>query len=184
MPHTNELWQEYDAAGECLSSGRSSELGNPGLDEKVFVATAQVWLYRKNGDSIEILFQKRSPYVDRNANYFDRSAGGHINFKEDRLAAAIREVKEEIGVTVSPKKLYFIASETSGHANMFIHIYAYDFTDNTEEFHFNDQEVSEVRWIPLSEFDDFIESNAKPALKSDIETNALFKNWLKQHGNN
>ena len=181
--HSDELWQEYNAAGERLDSGRPPERGNPKLDEQVYVANASIWLYRHTEQGIEVLFQKRSQYVDRNANYFDRSAGGHINLGEKNIDAVIRETKEEIGAKISPENVYFIASTTSNHANIFVNVYACDYTNKSDDFHFDDREVSEVKWVALSEFDEFIEKYAKPPLRADKESNTLFKKWLEQRGN-
>lgn len=182
--HREELWQEYDHTGERLDSGRPPARGNPPAGDSVYVASANVWLYRRTENGIEVLFQHRSPYVDGFPDKWDRSAGGHINLGEKNIDAVVRETREEIGVDVPPEKFHFVNSFLSNFTNMIANVYACDYTDFPDDFHFDDKEVSEVRWVPLSEFDNFMLENAKRPLAEDIEVNALFKKWLEARGNN
>ncbi|MBR2589271.1 NUDIX domain-containing protein [Candidatus Saccharibacteria bacterium] len=182
--HHDELWQEYDRAGRRLKTSWPSIKNNPKMNQNAaFVSTVCVWLYRHTEDGIEILFQKRSPYIDSYANLYDRSAGGHVNFGEDDIDAVIRETREEIGVDLLPDNVSFVSSHVSNYKNLIVKVYAYDCTGSEMEFSFDDKEVSEVKWVRLTDFDEFVEQNAKPPLKADTEVNMLFKKWLEFRGN-
>ncbi|MEI6278957.1 MAG: 16S rRNA (adenine(1518)-N(6)/adenine(1519)-N(6))-dimethyltransferase RsmA [Verrucomicrobiae bacterium] len=50
----------------------------------------------------EILLQKRSIWKDRNPGLWDASAAGHVDSGESYLAAASRELREELGVESPP----------------------------------------------------------------------------------
>ena len=181
--HQDEIWQEFGKNGERLSTGRAAELGNPKLDASAFVATANTWLFRRGEQGVEVLFQKRSPYVDRNAGLWDRSAGGHVNFGEKVVDAAVRELSEEIGVSVSDDEMSLVSAQVSNFSNMFVNVFVCDFTGKAEEFRFDDKEVSEVRWVPLAEMDDFIARFAKPPVQEDTESLSLVKKWFRERGN-
>ena len=183
--HHDDSWQEFDKNGERLESSRPARQGNPkpGADNN-FVATVNIWLYRRTDSGIELLFQKRSPYVSGFPDTFDRSAGGHINFGESKVDAAVRELREEVGAVIETEDIDFVECHNSGFSNMFISVYVCDYTGRPENFHFDDNEVSEVKWVPLAEIDDFIAKYAKLPLQEDVESMSLLKKWFKSYGNN
>ena len=51
-----------------------------------------------------------------------------------------------------------------------------------EDFHFNDEEVSEVRWVPFSQTDEFRKKYAKDSLKGEYLTFDCIREWFSQHG--
>ena len=182
--HKDELWQAYAPNGEpILGVGWDSALDNPeksGSD--VIVGVAVIFLYRRNLDGeLEILWQKRSELVDRYPGDYDISAGGHINLGESIAQAAIRETREEIGATISAEDLRFVTMRPF-NKNRFAWVFVVDFTGREDDFHFNDKEVSEVRWIKFSETDEFREKYAKAPLKKDGLTFTCLKEWFLQHG--
>ena len=181
--HQDELWQVYDANGERVSSeGYKSSLGNPKIGTTdAYVGAASVWLYRYTGDNdVEVLFQQRSPQVT-NGGLWDVSAGGHINNGEKVVDAALRELREEIGAEVSASDLEFIFKyKTFFDVQMFINYFLCNWTDRPDVFHFDDNEVSQVKWIKLSNFDKFIDAGAKPPLKNGYYTRELSKFWLRK----
>ena len=179
---TNELWNDYFPNGELRKTPRPVALGNPDCEEDSIVGTVLILFYRKNPatNSFEVLFQKRSPLVDHNAGKWDYSAGGHINFNESPLAAALRETKEEIGVSLAESELEFLATlKASFKKNMFLNCYLSDRTGKPDVFNFNDEEVSEVKWVPFPEFDNFIDEFCKSSIKNGKLTRKIFKKWLK-----
>lgn len=184
--HYDEKWQEFRQNGErIMNGGRSPESGTPKkAEEDIWVGTTIVWLYRKTQHGIELLFQKRSPYVDRYPNRWDISAGGHVNYNEEVVDAAVRETKEEVGVEIDKERLkYSFCLTTSNGYNILIHAYFYDWTEREDNFRFNDKEVSDVKWVPLKDFDDFVEKNAKEALQKARVTLELTKFWAEYYGN-
>lgn len=50
----------------------------------------------------ELLLQKRSRHKDVQPGRWDTSVGGHLDPGEDYLAAACREMREELGITGAP----------------------------------------------------------------------------------
>lgn len=68
----------------------------------LFHATVHIWLYTKEG---ELLIQKRAVNKDTHPGLWDTSVAGHIGAGELIIDSAIREVKEEIGLTITGKDL-------------------------------------------------------------------------------
>jgi len=63
----------------------------------LFHATVHIWFYTATG---EVLFQKRSATKETFPNYWDVSVAGHVLADETIKDAALREVKEEIGIAI------------------------------------------------------------------------------------
>ncbi len=63
----------------------------------LFHATVHIWFYTATG---EVLFQKRSATKETFPNYWDVSVAGHVLAGETIEDAALREVKEEIGIAI------------------------------------------------------------------------------------
>ncbi len=64
-----------------------------------------VLVFNKRG---EIFLQKRSLLKDRQPGVWDSSASGHVDSGEDYDTCAVREVREELGVTLAepPERLF------------------------------------------------------------------------------
>ena len=158
--HKDELWQEYGTTGLPLEG-----IGHPKASFGGICGAINVWFYHDTPSGREILFQKRSAIVDHNPNKWDSSAGGHINLDESPIEATVRESREEIGATVNPDKLVFVFSSQSFLYNFIAHIYLYEWT-GSNEFSFDDTEVAEVRWVPVTDARDFIKNHVKSNLAS------------------
>jgi len=124
--------------------------------------SVHVWLY----DSKEgtVLVQRRSQYKDTNPGKLDVSAAGHIEVGHDSLVTALREVEEEIGLTVTPEDLKFLhtaVSESSGSTanhgpyvcRELQDVFLVDFAKLKEmepqEISVADGEVEEALWISI-----------------------------------
>lgn len=182
--HHDEKWQVYQPNGEpILGVGWDSALGNPEkTGAKAIVGVAVVFVYRVNDeDVLELLWQKRSDSVDRFPGKYDISAGGHINLGESIVDGAIRECREEIGIEIGASDLKFV-TERGFNKNRFAWVFAVDWTGKSDDFTFNDREVSEIRWVPFEEIDDFRTKYAKEPLRNDKLTFALLREWFLQNG--
>ena len=132
----------------CLKS----EVHQKGL----FHPTVHVWLYTKDG---RILIQQRGKQKDTHPSLWDVSVAGHVASGEDIKIAAVREVAEEVGLTISETDLEPICTFKA------IHKISEDFTD--AEFHHvflaelkeplhqltkQDSEVDALDLVPLLQF--------------------------------
>ena len=56
---------------------------------------------------MQILLQKRSQNKDSFPGKFDTSSAGHIQAGDEPLESALRELKEELGISATPEQLHF-----------------------------------------------------------------------------
>lgn len=102
-------------------------------------------------DKKQVLLQKRSATKRFNPNKWALCAG-HVDAHESLESAAIREIKEEIGIDVSVDNLYpfgereFTIRESNSHITYFYYI-----KSNKEETDFviQKEELSEVKWFDI-----------------------------------
>ena len=181
--HKDEMWQLYYSNGEPIAGeGWDSARDNPEAPDTEIVGVAVVFVFRKNPEGVlELLWQKRADGVSRFPGYYDISAGGHINLGETLVEAAMREAREEIGAVFDPLELGFVTMRAF-NKNRFAWVYAVDWTEKDKEFHFDDKEVEEVKWVPFEMTYDFVEKYAKPSLKKDKLTFEALKIWFEQQG--
>ena len=173
MKHLGEKWQTYDLRGERIMDGGFFPKNEP-VEYPVtrYFGGCAIMLYRFHDGEVEYLFQKRSAQV-WNALRWDTSAGGHINYDEKTIDAAVRESREELGITLEKDKLEFCARFV--RADALINLFFYDYTGKADDFSFDDQEVAAVQWIKVRDFDTFW-----PQLKDVLKEDKYFEFALKE----
>lgn len=88
-----EYFDLVDEAGRIAGRATREEChGNPALVHRV----AHVLVFNARG---ELYLQKRASTKDVQPDKWDTSVGGHVAAGEDYDAAAVRELREELGVT-------------------------------------------------------------------------------------
>ena len=180
MEHEDELWQEYGENGEPLKNGgRPSSVGNHVDEKHVYYGGVIIWLYRFNGDDIEVLFQKRSKKVDRYPGKWDCSVGGHVNYGETPIMAGCRELNEEIGVyDLKPEDLEFMMS-FKGDIGIYT-MFVVDYTGHAQNFAFDDGEVEEVKWVSIKDYEEFRKTYGKDPLAKDNLTSEFFVKFFEK----
>lgn len=109
---------------------------------------AHMWLYNDQG---EVLFQRRSPIKDTYPNLWDIT-GGHVGVGESYDTTAIRELREELGITVSLAELERLYLYRDALINReFQQLYLLRFNRPASVFRLQVEEVSEARFFPISE---------------------------------
>ena len=122
--------------------------------------TAHIWFYTTNGD---ILLSQRSAKKTIYPLMWDVSVAGHIDAGETIEQAAIREIKEEIGLQLTESSLYKIGvfecfqNYTNGIIdNEFHHTFISELIANIKELVLDKNEVEGVKLISLHEFQNLI----------------------------
>ena len=67
--------------------------------------TIHVWAFDRKG---RILFQQRAKVKENNPGLYDTSCAGHISAGDSSINAAVRELREELGVHKSPRDLEYL----------------------------------------------------------------------------
>lgn len=120
--------------------------------------TSHVWILRKKEKGFDVLLQKRSSSKDSFPGCYDISSAGHIPAGDDYLESAVRELKEELGITAEPQELSFVGvhkgmSDTVFHGKPFknyeySYVYVYDGSRlDTDSLCLQEEEVESVLWI-------------------------------------
>jgi isopentenyl-diphosphate delta-isomerase type 1 len=137
MDDHQEILEVVDSSGRVVGTARRSELhGNPALIHRV----VHLLVFSGQGN---LLLQKRSMNKDIAPGRWDTSVGGHVNPGETVRAAAVREMREELGIEVQDiTYLYqyvFIDDREAELVSTFSCVY-------DREFLINHEEIDEIRY--------------------------------------
>ncbi len=136
-----EFLEIVDEKGEVKGIAPRSQIhGNPALMHRV----AHVLVFNRKG---EILLQRRSMNKDVAPGRWDTSVGGHVDPGESPEGAALREMKEEIGVD---GRIEFLHSyiHTNDYETELVHTFR---ALKDDGFEFNAEEIEEIRFWDLGE---------------------------------
>lgn len=155
-----ELWQGYEEDGEpVIDKGLTMRRAANG----VLHGAAHLWIWRVKDGEQQILLQKRASDSKTWPDHFDISAAGHQNFNEAPLSAALRETKEELGITVDPEavRLLFVHRQELRYEpekiteNEIQWVYGHDVT-GTPHFTLEQSEVKSILWLNLDELSQLV----------------------------
>lgn len=124
--------------------------------------TVHIWIVRENEKSgYDILLQKRSNNKDSHPGCYDISSAGHISTGDEIMESALRELWEELGLSVQPEQLELFGTT---HVKFEKTFYGKRFRDNEissdfvyrqpvdiDKLNLQESEVSEVRWMDYEE---------------------------------
>lgn len=116
----------------------------------------------------EILLQKRSPNKKDKPNLWE-VCFGHVSSGETPENSILREVKEEINLDLNQKDLIPLGIEhteeyyenTNRFHKAFSYIYLIKTNKDIDEFKLQDEEVCDIKYVPLKELIEKIKTNDK-----------------------
>ncbi|MBM1107544.1 NUDIX domain-containing protein [Aurantibacter crassamenti] len=149
----DELIDILDSNGKLTGrTALKSEAHRNGL----YHQTVHVWFYTSDG---KILLQQRGKYKDTHPLLFDVSVAGHIGAGEQIEIAALREVQEEIGISITQnelKKIGIFKSEFKHNQdlkdNEFHHTFLCELNHSLDSLTKQESEVESLALIRISEF--------------------------------
>lgn len=119
--------------------------------------SVHIWLIKEGS----VLLQKRAKDKDSFPGCFDVASSGHIDAGEDAVTAAIREVKEEINLSVTTNELIPLFTQRldvqfdtdSGRfvSNEINHVYLLDHDVDILTLSYQKSEIDGLEWIPMPE---------------------------------
>lgn len=121
-----------------------------------FHAAVHIWFFTSDG---KILIQQRAKNKDTHPLLWDVSVAGHVGAGETIKNAALREVSEEIGLTITKDDLRDIGVFKAEHKHSeylrdceFHHVYLCQLTVPIHLLKKQESEVADLKLIPLLKF--------------------------------
>ncbi|MEJ8547564.1 NUDIX hydrolase [Brevibacillus borstelensis] len=142
----------FDENRQWIGTEARSEVHRLGLWHQTF----HCWIYRKEGERVYLLFQKRHPRKDTSPGKLDITSAGHLLAGEGP-GDGVRELEEELGLAVSFESLQRIgvirdASSEPGIVDREIcHVYGYESDQPLEAYRIQREELTGLLWIRLDE---------------------------------
>ncbi len=112
-----EIFDVVNERDEVIGQQTRREVHRLGLKHRA----VHILVFNRNGD---LFLQKRSMQKDNHPGVWDSSASGHVDAGEDYDAAAIRELREELGVQVpAPLERLFKIDSCEATGREFVWVY-------------------------------------------------------------
>ena len=144
-----ELLEYYDEKNEELI----------GIEERDYIHKNNLWhrevaVWVRN-EKNQVLIQRRSSNKKQAPNKLSITAG-HVDVNEEVQDAAIREVREEIGLEINKEDLIFLDVYKNEQFENMCYQYTYLVKTNCkiEEFTIQEDEVSELMYMGIEELEE------------------------------
>ncbi len=134
--------------------------------------TSHVWILRRHAGRVEVLLQMRCQAKDSFPGCYDISSAGHIPAGCDFVESALRELREELGVTLPADALQEcgvrrFTCEDVFHGRLFkdnqvSKVFCLWLDKDAEDFTVQKEEIDYVRWFGLEEAIEAVKNNTIP----------------------
>ena len=138
-----EYWDLYDC--ERRPTGETHRRGEQ-VPEDRYHLVVQVWV---RNDAGEFLISQRHP--DKPFGMYWECTGGSVTAGEDSISGALREVEEELGITLVPEDFELIRTECRECYRDFVDNYTARWNGNTSELKLQKTEVVDAKWVTFDE---------------------------------
>ncbi len=143
----DEYWDLYDVKRNFL--GRSIKRGDAFAEGEYYVC-CEIWVQSSNG---LLLMTQRHP--NKKAGGLWEFTGGGVLAGETTKQAAVRELKEELGVTIEESALHLL--EVYKHKNYFMDIFTVKKDLEINNLVLQTDEVIDAKWVSIEELMKMIE---------------------------
>lgn len=144
-----EYWDIYDSSRNKTT--RTIERGTPFKEGEYYVC-CEIWILNSKG---EILITKRHP--SKKAGGMWEFTGGGVLAGETTGDAAVREVKEELGIDISRTDIELLS--VYQHRNYFMDIYKAQIDINLNDLKLQENEVTDAKWVDKDTLQQMIAEN-------------------------
>jgi isopentenyldiphosphate isomerase len=137
-----EIFDVVNRRDEVIGQASRADVHARGLMHRA----AHVLLFNSRG---EVFLQKRSLTKDKSPGLWDSSASGHVDSGEEYDACAVREVREELGLTPTqpPQRLFKLSA---GDETDQEHVWVYE-GEAEGPFALNADEIECGEWVAPQE---------------------------------
>lgn len=118
---------------------------------------SHIWIYNSRG---EILLQLRAKSKELYPNMWDISAAGHVSAGEEPIVSALREMEEEIGLSVKQEDLEFLeirkvrAVHKKIKNNEFYYVYLLKLDSDINKLTLQKEEVAKIQFLSISKIEE------------------------------
>ena len=139
-----EIWDLYDEHGKL--TGKDHIRGEK-VPDGYFHLVVHVWIKNSKG---EYLIAQRA--ADRPTfPLMWECVGGSVTKGENGLQGAVREVKEEVGIDLSPADGKLVFSRVRKHFNDIFEVWLFDYDGDIDLKNATTAEVAQTAWLNRSE---------------------------------
>ena len=139
-----EIWDLYDKNGKL--TGKDHIRGEK-VPDGYFHLVVHVWIKNSKG---EYLIAQRA--ADRPTfPLMWECVGGSVTKGENGLQGAVREVKEEVGIDLSPANGKLVFSRVRKHFNDIFEVWLFDYDGDIDLKNATTAEVAQTAWLNRSE---------------------------------
>lgn len=165
-----ELWDVYDENRNI--TGKIVERGTY-MAEDEYHLVVQIWI--KNADG-KWFISKRAPQKSEGLKW--EPTGGSVLAGETSLQGAIREVKEEVGITLDPERGYLFKSfrrEKFTWANPgFLDVWVFENNTKIDDVVLQEEETIDAKWATAEEILELMEADKFVPLGENLYYRELF----------
>lgn len=149
MEYLDIVDEENVPTGEVVERGVAHEKG-------LYHRHVSCWIINKKG---EVLLQRRAYTKSKNPGMWAKT-GGHVDAGETPENAAIREIKEEIGLDITSDDLMCASIYKSSENTCFGYEFVVATDKKEDEFVLQTEEVCEVKYFTIEEIEEaFLSKN-------------------------
>lgn len=145
-----EIIDLYDRRKEKLNKTLIREDGEP--EDGEYKLSVHVWVLNSKG---EILIQKRNDNLKRNPGKW-AFTGGIVDTGETSISGAIRETKEELGISIDIDKIELLLSFKREHG--FVDVWLIKDDIDIKDVVLQEKEVSKIKWVSIEELKHLIDT--------------------------
>jgi len=174
----DELIDELDTGGNVIGTIMKSEAHATGALHR------EIHAYLVNSNN-ELLIQQRTTNKDIYPGLWDISCGGHVAAGENAKTSVLREVKEELGITVNESDIKYLFTillkENCGRIanNMYIEVYMVKTDAKLVDIKVQKDEVSDVKYVTFDKFTELQLSKDKSFIPRYAEHAVIIKHLMK-----
>lgn len=134
-----ELWDLYN--GDREKTGTTLLRGTP-IPKGQYHLSVSVWIMNSKG---QYLLSQRHP--NKSYPYFWECTGGSVLMGEDSLNGALREVKEELGITLESERGKLIYQTRREPSQDFYDVWLFHVDIDIDKISLQETEVIGVQWV-------------------------------------
>lgn len=159
----DELLDLVDANDQVIDTIYRSKYDDLVREKLGWVRAIDMYIINKNK---KLWVPKRTPHKTIAPNGLDYSCGGHVSSGETYIQSALREIEEELNLTLTADDLTFVKLFRDDELRYFRSVYVY-YSNETPQY--NPDDFVSAEWMSVPELLAKLESGV-PAKKSIHET--------------